>query len=366
MYIYEQPEWPDFRWDSEQLLKPLSEVRLAQGKLLGQMQMLGFSLKNEAFLQTLTQDILKTSEIEGERLDQDQVRSSVARRLGIDVAGLPASNRHIDGIVEMMLDATGKYSEPLNAERLFGWHGAMFPTGRSGLSKINVAQWRDDDDGPMQVVSGAYGKEKIHYQAPDAKLIDSGMTAFFEWFNQKSDMDLLLKAGMAHLWFVTIHPFDDGNGRIARAIADMVLARSENSPQRFYSMSAQIQQERKTYYDLLEKTQKGDLDITPWLLWFLNCLLKAIEGAETDLNTVINKARFWEQSSTITFNERQRKVVNQLLDGFEGKLTTSKWAKLTNCSQDSAYRDILDLMDKSILVKNPEGGRSTNYTLSHY
>ncbi len=363
LYIYEKSDWPSFHWNSELLLKPLSEVRLAQGKLLGQMQMLGFSLKNEAFLETLTQDIVKTSEIEGEHLDQTQVRSSIARRLGIDAAGLSSSDRHVEGIVEMMLDATGKYDEPLTDERLFNWHGAMFPTGRSGLSKINVAQWRNDQDGPMRVVSGAFGKEKVHYQAPAAINIPIEMTDFLAWFNTQEGTDLLIKAGIAHLWFVTLHPFDDGNGRIARAITDMVLARSENSAQRFYSMSAQIQQERKEYYDLLEKIQKGDLDITPWLSWFLECLSKAIEGSEIDLKKVINKARFWEKCAKITLNERQRKVINQLLDGFEGKLNTSKWAKLTNCSQDSAYRDILDLMAKDILVKNPEGGRSTSYNL---
>jgi len=364
VYIYEHTSWPDFEWNSSALLSLLAEVRLAQGKLLGQMQLLGFPLKNEALLETLTLDVIKTSEIEGEHLDQSQVRSSIARRLGIDIGGLSSKDRHVEGIVEMMLNATGDYEKPLTEERLFDWHGALFPTGRSGLSKISVAQWRDDKNGPMQVISGPFGKEKIHYQAPPAINLNEEMKTFITWFNQENRLEPLIKAGMAHLWFVTVHPFDDGNGRIARAVTDMLLARSENNAYRFYSMSSQIQQERAAYYDVLEKTQKGSMDITTWLEWFLHCLLKAIKNSEKSLDRIIIKSKFWEKCSTHTINDRQRKVINLLLDHFEGKLTTSKWAKLTDCSQDTAYRDILDLMNKNILIKNPEGGRSTSYALN--
>lgn len=364
MYIYEYSDWPNFHWNSDVLLRLLAEVRLAQGRLLGQMQILGFALKNEAFLETLTLDVIKTSEIEGESLEKSQVRSSIAKRLGIEVGGLPPSDRHIEGIVEMMLDATSGYEQPLTEERLFGWHAALFPTGRSGMSKINVARWRDDKNGPMQVVSGPFGKEKVHYEAPVANCLEREMATFISWFNQESSSEPLIKAGIAHLWFVTLHPFDDGNGRMARALTDMLLARSENSAQRFYSMSSQIQQERSAYYDMLEKTQKSTLDITTWMEWFLTCLLTAIKNSEKNLDSIIIKSKFWEMCATYTINERQRKVINLLLDSFEGKLTTSKWAKLTGCSQDTAYRDILDLMDKNILVKNPEGGRSTSYSLN--
>ena len=332
------------------------------------MEALGFSLRQEAEFETLTADVLKSSEIEGEKLDAEQVRSSLARRLGMDIGALKAADRRVEGIVEMMLDATRHYDQPLTAERLFAWHASLFPTGRSGVRKIRAGAWRDDSTGPMEVVSGPAGKERVHFQAPPASRLDGEMRAFLDWFNANAEMDAVLKAGLAHLWVVTIHPFDDGNGRIARAIADMALARSEKSPQRFYSMSTEIRQERGAYYDILEKTQKRTLDITPWMEWFLGCLGRAIEGAQTTLSAVLAKARFWKDiagvASGTPINERQRLVLNRLLDGFEGKLTTSKYAKLAKCSQDTALRDILPLVEHGILVRNPEGGRSTSYALA--
>ncbi len=363
-YIHEQKDWPEFRWDSKRLSERLAEVRYRQGRLVGQMRGLGFPLQSEAVLQTLTEDVLKSSEIEGEKLDRDQVRSSIARRLGMDIGGLTPADRNVEGVVEMMLDATQNYAKPLTARRLFAWHAALFPTGRSGMTKIRVGAWRDDKTGPMQVVSGAIGKERVHYEAPLAEELRHEMTRFLNWFEENTSIDLVLKAGVAHLRFVTIHPFDDGNGRMARAIADMVLARSEKSAQRFYSMSAQIRQERKAYYDILEATQKGDLDITDWLEWFLDCLGRAFERAETTLEAVLAKARFWDRHSGTAINERQRKIVNQMLNGFEGKLTSSKWAKLAKCSQDTALRDIEDLVRKKILRKEEAGGRSTSYALA--
>jgi Fic family protein len=364
MYIHQLPDWPRFDWSRERIAEPLADVRHKQGRLIGHMEALGFNLRQEAVLQTLTSDVLKSSEIEGEKLDAEQVRSSIARRLGMDIGALTPADRHVEGVVEMMLDATRHYDRPLTVERLVSWHAALFPTGRSGMAKIRVGAWRDDSAGPMRVVSGPVGKEHIHFQAPPAKRLDGEMHAFLESFNGDSQMDPVLKAGLAHLWFVTLHPFDDGNGRIARAIADMALARSEHSPQRFYSMSAQIRQERRAYYNTLEETQKGTLDITPWMEWFLGCLGRAIDGAQTTLGAVLAKARFWEAIAGVAINQRQRMVLNRLLDGFEGKLTTSKYAKLAKCSQDTALRDILPLVELGILVRNPEGGRSTSYALS--
>jgi len=364
MYIYERKEWPHFTWDAKHLAEPLAAIRHRQGRLIGHMEALGFNLRQEAVLQTLTADVLKTSEIEGERLDAEQVRSSIARRLGMDVGALKPADRNVEGVVEMMLDATGRYAQPLTADRLFGWHAALFPTGRSGMTKINTGTWRDDSNGPMQVVSGPVGRERVHFQAPAAGKLDGEMNVFLDWFNTDATNDPVLKAGIAHLWYVTIHPFDDGNGRIARAITDMLLARSEDSPQRFYSMSAQIRQERKAYYEILEATQKGTLDITPWMTWFLDCLGSAIEGAHTTLAAVLTKARFWEGIAGMAINERQRMILNRLLDGFEGKLTTSKYAKLAKCSSDTALRDILFLLERGILIRNPGGGRSTSYELT--
>jgi len=362
-YIHERSQWPSFRWDHARIAARLVDVRHRQGRLIGRMEGLGFQLQAEAVLNTLTEDVLKSSEIEGETLDRDQVRSSIARRLGLDIGGLTPADRDVEGVVEMMLDATQRYAEPVTARRLFDWHAALFPTGRSGMSRIRVGAWRDDKTGPMQVVSGPIGEERVHYEAPAADRVRDEMRKFLEWFEKDHSTDLVLKSGVAHLWFVTIHPFDDGNGRIARAITDMVLARSEKSPQRFYSMSAQIRQERKAYYEILEATQKGDMDITPWLEWFLDCLGRAFDQAETILATVLNKHRFWERFERVKFNERQRDIVNRLLNGFEGKLTSSKWAKLAKCSQDTASRDIDDLIRKKVLVKDAAGGRSTSYSL---
>jgi Fic family protein len=363
-YIHELLDWPKFRWDHERLATPLAAVRHVQGRLLGQMEALGFKVKEEAVLRTLTDDVLKSSEIEGEKLDADQVRSSVARRLGMDIGGLKPADRHVEGVVEMMLDATQRYDQPLTQQRLFGWHAALFPTGRSGMHRIVVDAWRDDSAAPMQVVSGPVGHERVHFEAPVAERLDEEMRKFLEWFNSDVTMEPVLKAALAHLWFVTIHPFDDGSGRIARAIADMALARSEGSAQRFYSMSAQIREERGDYYRILEQTQQGTMDITPWMEWFFGCLTRAIEGAQTVLSGVTAKARYWEKLRDVPLNDRQRLVINRLLEGFEGNLTTSKWAALTKSSQDTALRDIQQLLERGVLVRNSAGGRSTSYSLA--
>jgi Fic family protein len=363
-YFHELPDWPKFRWNDGELAKLLASVRHRQGRLVGHMEALGYQLRADANLRTLTEEILKSSEIEGEVLDLAQVRSSLARRLGMDVAGLVPADRDVEGIVEMMLDATQKFAEPLTTERLYSWHAALFPTGRSGMSKITVGAWRTDASGPMQVVSGPIGHTRVHYEAPSAQRLEVEMQAFLNWFDDSTiSCDPIIKAGLAHLWFVTIHPFDDGNGRIARAITDLALARSEQSAQRFYSMSSQVRAERKTYYDMLEATQKGTLDVSAWLKWFLACLDRAFDRAETILASVLQKARFWEAHSGHQFNERQRAILNRLLDGFEGKLTSSKWAKLAKCSQDTALRDIDDLLAHDILIKDQAGGRSTSYSL---
>lgn len=362
-YIHELADWPNLIWDHSALAQPLAAVRHRQGRLIGRMEALGFALREEAVLRTLTEDVLKSSEIEGEVLDREQVRSSIARRLGMDVVGLVPADRDVEGVVEMMLDATQNYAQPLTADRLFGWHAALFPTGRSGMTRINVGAWRTPEGDPMQVVSGPIGRERVHYEAPAADRLDAEMTAFLDWF-ETTTPDPVLKAGVAHLWFVTNHPFDDGNGRIARAIADLALARAEGTSQRFYSMSAQIRAERKTYYEMLEATQKGDLDVTAWLLWFIACLDRAFDGAETILASVMRKARFWEALADQPLNERQRKVLNRLLDGFEGKLTNAKWAALAKTSSDTALRDISDLMQRGILERDAGGGRSTSYSLA--
>jgi Fic family protein len=363
-YIHQLKEWPNFQWKQENLSELLAAVRYRQGRLLGRMEGIGFGLQAEATLRTLTLDVLKSSEIEGEILNPDQVRSSIARRLGMDIAGLVAADRNVDGVVEMMIDATQKYKEPLTDRRLYGWHAALFPTGYSGMHKIVVGAWRDNPPSdPMVVVSGPMGKEKTHYQAPASEVLSDEMLAFLKWFNSDQGQDPVLKAAIAHLWFVTIHPFDDGNGRIARAIADMQLARSDDNSQRFYSMSAQIRKERNAYYDILENTQKGSLDITAWLDWFLNCLDRALVSTDETLAVVMRKAKFWENHVAINFNERQKLMLNKLLDGFDGKLTSTKWAKITKCSSDTAGRDINDLLQKEILIKEGAGGRSTNYGL---
>jgi len=361
-FIHQKDKWPEFTWNSNDFLDLLSEARNLQGRLFGKMETFGFDLRNEALLDTLTLDVLKSSEIEGEFLNPDQVRSSIARRLGMEIAGAVESDRNVEGVVEMMLDATQKCFDPLTVDRLFDWHAALFPTGRSGMYKITVADWRKDTTGPMQVVSGATGKEKVHFEAPNSNLVEREMIQFLDWFNT-SKIDLVIKAAVTHLWFVTIHPFEDGNGRIARALTDMLLAQSDKSNQRFYSMSAQIRLKRKQYYEVLEKTQKGNLDLTDWIVWFLNCLINALKATDSILTGVLFKADFWQKHIETGINDRQRKLLNRLMDDFEGKLTSSKWAKMAKCSKDSAVRDINDLIEKGILQKESAGGRSTNYEL---
>lgn len=362
-YIHELSQWPRFTWNDEKLSKKLADLRHRQGKLTGRMEGLGFNLRSEATLQTLTLDVLKSSEIEGEVLNHDQVRSSVARRLGMDIGGLVPADRHVEGIVEVMIDATQKYQKDISAKRLYDWHAAMFPAGRSGMHKIVVGKWRNNsEEDPMQVVSGAVGKERVHFEAPPSARLNDEMKGFINWFNSEADIDPVLKAGVAHLWFVTIHPFDDGNGRIARAIADMQLARSDESTQRFYSMSAQIRKERNAYYEILEKTQKGTMDITSWLEWFLACLDRSFTATEETLSNVLTRAKFWERYSETPFNDRQKTMLAKLLDHFDGNLTTSKWAKMMKCSHDTALRDIQELVDRGVL-KSEGGGRSTAYSI---
>jgi Fic family protein len=364
IYIWQQSDWPQWRWERARLAGLLAQVHQAQGHLAGRMHDLGLGLRDLASLVVLTNDVVKTSEIEGERLSPETVRSSIARRLGVDVGALAPSDRHVDGVVDMVLDATGGFEQALTAKRLFGWHAALFPTGYSGLSAIRAGRWRDDALEPMQVVSGPIGRQKIHFEAPPAHLLGAETPNFLRWFNAKQELDPVVKAGLAHLWLVTIHPFDDGNGRIARAVGDMALARAEQSVQRFYSLSAQIQKERKKYYEMLERTQKGSLDVSDWLEWFLACLLRAIQSAEETLSAVLAKARFWQRWAATPLNERQITLINRLLDGFDGKLTTAKWAAIAKCSSDSALRDITDLMHRGVLIKTDGGGRSTGYELA--
>lgn len=363
-YIYQKMEWPSFSWDEQGLGGLLAQVRFRQGKLIGRMEGLGFNLQAEAQLQTLTQDVLKSSEIEGEHLNPDQVRSSIARRLGMDIAGLIPADRNVEGVVEMMVDASQNYQAILDAERLFGWHAALFPTGRSGMYRIVVGAWRNNTkEDPMQVVSGPMGREKVHFQAPDADRLEKEMKGFLNWFNAEQQVDPVIKAAMAHLWFVTIHPFDDGNGRIGRAIMDLQLSRANNTSQRFYSMSSQIKKERNKYYEMLEATQKGELDITPWIEWFLGCLDRAIDATDDILQIVLQKAKFWERYHNNPFNDRQKLMLNKLIDGFDGKLNSSKWAKITKTSPDTALRDINQLIEAGVLKKEESGGRSTSYKL---
>jgi Fic family protein len=359
-YIYEYHKWTDFTWQDKAINALFGEVRMIQGKIIGQMNALGFSAKAEARLTALTLDVVKSSEIEGEILNYEQVRSSIARRLGINTAGLVPSNRHIEGVVEMMLDATQRYALPLTEERLFGWHAALFPTGYSGPYKIEVGQYRTRE---MQVVSGAMGKEKVHYEAVNPELVKMEMDRFLDWFNHDNSLDLVLKAAIAHFWFIIIHPFDDGNGRIGRAITDLLLARAEGSGERFYSMSSQILVERKRYYEVLQKVQHSSGDITEWLEWFLHCLKHAMLATENTTQKILRKAEFWKLHEHTPINERQRLMLNKLFDDFEGKLQTSKWAKMTKTSADTALRDIKDLVEKSILQQTAEGGRSAHYEL---
>jgi len=361
VYIHERHNWADFQWEDEKILNLLSEVRHLQGKLIGKVELLGFELRDEANLETLILDVVKSSEIEGEILNAEQVRSSIAIRLGIENSGLVNSDRHIDGVVEMMLDATQNADKAISKERFFGWHGALFPTGRSGLYKIDVARWRSGD---MQVVSGGMGREVVHFEAPKAERLEEEMKNLMHWFNTDSIIDPVLKAAIVHLWFVTIHPFDDGNGRIARALTDMQLSKADGVNQRFYSMSAQIKQERKEYYAVLEKSQKGDTDITHWIVWFLHCLKQAIISSNTIIDKVVRKHQFWMQNNANISNDRQRMMLNKLMDNFEGNLTSSKWAKMTKVSPDTALRDITDLVNRGVLSKTDSGGRSTNYELN--
>lgn len=364
MWVHEHQNWPNFTWDVESLASKLADIRHRQGRLLGRMEGLGFELKCEASLSTLTNDVVKSSAIEGENLNPEEVRSSIARRLGIDIAGLIPASRDVEGIVEMMLDATQQFSKPLTKDRLFDWHAALFPTGRSGMHKITVGGWRTIDAGPMQVVSGPIGKEKVHFEAPDADRLEKEMQAFLKWFGNDDDIDPVIKAGIAHFWFVTIHPFEDGNGRIARAIGDMALARADGTQDRFYSLSSQIEAERKHYYDQLEKQQRATPDITDWLSWFLDCLGRAITNAETTFGNVLFKAQLWETINQKPVNDRQRLIINRMLeDDFEGFMNTSKYAKLAKCSNDTALRDIQELKERGIFIKNPGGGRSTTYRL---
>ena len=386
-YIHELKIWPNFIWNYKEIVPLLSETRGQVGRLLGRMESLGFDLRREAVLKTLTMDVVKNSEIEGEILPEQAVRSSIARKLGIHVAGLVPSDRHVDGIVEMMLNATQNFDQPLTADRMFGWHNCLFPSGRSGLHQITVAHWRTDKKGPMRVVSGPIGREKIHYEAPAAKRLKKEMKFFLSWLEKgdqkKNNLDPVLKAAMAHFWFIMIHPFDDGNGRIARALTDMLLARADGSKDRFYSMSTQILKERNAYYKTIQKVQSHlntlkishgfaelfpgkaseGVDVTPWIKWFLECLNQSVLTTEEILKEVFRKARFWKKFAAIPLNERQKIMIHKLFDNFEGKLTTSKWAKITKCHQDTAHRDILDLIDKGMMKKNPGSGRSTSYSL---
>ena len=362
-FIYQHRGWPDFKWDVSSLSSLLAEVRNTQGRLLGRMDGLGLPLRAQATLTTLTADVTKSSAIEGEFLNQEQVRSSIARKLGLDVAGMVSSSRDIDGIVEMMLDATQNFQQPLTCDRLFAWQAALFPTGRSGMTRITVGNWRTSESGPMQVVSGAIGRETVHFEAPAAERVPQEMERFLLWLEQDQGIDSVLKAGIAHFWFVTIHPFEDGNGRVGRAIADLLLARSDGMAERFYSLSSQIESERKEYYQKLEACQRGGLDITLWLRWFLECFGRALMGAEKLLEQVLRKARLWQRINQDPINDRQRVVLNRLLDGFEGKLTSSKYSKLAKCSADTALRDIKELVDRGVMLQSPSGGRSTSYEL---
>jgi len=363
-YIHQRPGWPQLVWDEAALASVLAGVRHQQGRLLGRMEVLGFELQSEASLAVLTSDVVKSSAIEGELFNSDEVRSSIARRLGLAVAGLAKASRDIEGAVEMMFDATQRFDAPLTKERLFAWHASLFPTARSGMQRITVGAWRTAQSGPMQVVSGRYGREKVHFEAPEADRLESEMSRFIDWFNEQSAIDPVLKAGIAHFWFVTIHPFEDGNGRIARAIADMALARADGTKNRFYSMSSQIEAQRTDYYRQLEASQRGDVNITRWLTWFLACLDRAIDSADQILGAVQYKARLWQRINRVPVNDRQRLVINRMLNGFKGFLSTSKYAKLAKCSTDTALRDIEDLLERGILVRNPGRGRSTSYRLA--
>ncbi|QGZ54718.1 Fic family protein [Paraburkholderia acidiphila] len=363
-YIWQASDWPQWRFDLTALAEPMAEVSRAQGLLVGRLADVGMALRDQASLAALTEDVLKTSEIEGEQLNVASVRSSIARRMGVDIGALAPVDRHVEGVVEMVLDATTNSGAAVTRERLFGWHAALFPTGYAGLSRINVGAWRDDATGPMQVISGPIGRQRVHFEAPPANRLEGETRRFLAWLNGPAQEPPLIKAALGHLWFVTLHPFDDGNGRVARAIGDLLLARADGSAQRFYSLSAQIQRERKGYYDILERTQHGSMDVTLWLAWFFDTLHRAVDQAQITLDAVLAKARFWRDWATTPFNERQVKLLNRLLDGFDGKLTSGKWAAIAKCSSDTALRDINDLVALGVLRKAEGGGRSTSYELS--
>lgn len=363
-FIWQAPDWPRWRYDLAALAQPMSDVSRALGLLLGRLADVGMVQRDEASLSALTDDVVKTSAIEGVQLDLASVRSSIARRLGVDIGAVAPVDRHVEGVVEMVLDATANCSAPVTRDRLFGWHAALFPTGYAGRTRINVGRWRDDADGPMQVVSGPLGRQRIHFEAPPADRLESGSGRLLAWANSESSEPPLIKAGLAHLWFVTLHPFDDGNGRIARAVGDLFLSRADGSPQRFYSLSAQIQRQRKAYYDVLERTQRQTMDVTEWLAWFLETLHRAVDQAQRTLDTVLTKARFWQQWAAMPMNERQAKLVHRLLYGFDGKLSSGKWAAIAKCSPDTALRDISDLLARGVLRKSAAGGRSTSYELN--
>lgn len=363
-YIWQAEDWPHWRYDLATLAEPMAEASRAQGLLAGRLADVGMLLRDQASLVALTEDVVKTSEIEGEQLSVASVRSSIARRLGVDIGALAPVDRHVEGVVEMVLDATLNSRLPVTQARLFGWHAALFPTGYAGLSRIDVGAWRDDATGPMQVVSGPVGRQRVHFEAPPADRLEAETSRFLDWLNGPPKEPPLIRAALGHLWFVTLHPFDDGNGRVARAIGDLLLARADGSPQRFYSLSAQIQRERKAYYDILERTQKRSMDVTEWLAWFLDTLRRAVDQAQLTLDSVLTKARFWRHWATSPFNERQAKLLNKLLDGFDGKLTSGKWAAIAKCSSDTALRDINDLLTRGVLRKAEGGGRSTSYELN--
>lgn len=362
-FIYQHQDWPEFLVVYNEVGELFTEVTRKQGLLVGRILQMGFRQQEEKLIHVLTEDLVQSSDIEGEKLPSAEVRSSVARRLGFEFPGMVPSDRHVDGMVEMMLDATQENRKALTADRLFRWHAALFPTGYSGTVQVKTGAWRDDRDGPMQVVSGAMGKERVHFQAPPAAIIPDEMDRFLSWFNHPSGLAPVVKAAIAHIWFLTIHPFDDGNGRIARAITDLQLTRAEGVNQRYYSLSAEIRKQRNSYYEILEKTQRGDLDITHWVSWFLQCLNGALDESQKELEGIFQRSRFWERNKAISMNERQTFMVNKLLDDFFGKLTTSKWAKMCKCSPDTALRDMQDLVTKNVLKKEEQGGRSTHYTL---
>ncbi|MFI9532922.1 Fic family protein [Nocardia fusca] len=363
-YIWQRADWPAFEYDAARLAAPLAEVAYQQGRLLGRLSETADSVQDEASLAVLTQDVVKTSEIEGELLDVASVRSSLARHLGVDIGALAPADRHVDGVVEMVLDATAHHDRPVTAERLFGWHAALFPTGYSGRTRISIGSWRTDESGPMEVVSGGYGRQRVHFEAPPAERLDVEMRKLLDWVDAETAEPAIIKAGLAHLWFVTVHPFDDGNGRVARALGDLWLSRADHSSRRFYSLSAQIQRDRAAYYRILERTQNGSLDVTEWLIWFLEALRRAIVHSDETVDKVLLKSRFWRQRQSLPLNDRQTRMLNRLLDGFNGKLTTRKWAIITKCSQDTALRDINELVDLGVLLRSDAGGRSTSYELA--